>query len=75
VPRKVQTREGGKAFTDEEVRTILKCKYSKPTTPTERTRRWVPWLCAYSGAHSGEIAQLRGRDIEARDRATFADLG
>ncbi len=69
VPRKVQTREDGKAFTDKEVRTILKAslKYAKPATPTERTRRWVPWLCAYSGARSGEITQLRGSDIEARD--------
>lgn len=69
VPRKLQTREDGKAFTDEEVRTILNAslKYSKPDTPTERTRRWVPWLCAYSGARPGEITQLRGSDIEARD--------
>jgi integrase len=70
VPRKVQTREGGKAFKDEEVRTILNAslQYDKPETPTERARRWVPWLCAYSGARPGEITQLRGRDIEARDR-------
>jgi integrase len=69
VPRKVQTREDGKAFTEEEVRTILSAslKYTKPATPTERTRRWVPWLCAYSGARPGEITQLRGSDIEARD--------
>jgi integrase len=68
VPKKVQTREGGKSFTDEEARTILKASlaYDKPGTPTERARRWVPWLCAYSGARSGEITQLRGRDIEAR---------
>jgi integrase len=26
-------------------------------------RRWIPWLCAYSGARVGEIAQLRGQDI------------
>jgi integrase len=69
VPRKVQTREEGKAFTDKEAHSILKASlmYDKPATPTERTRRWVPWLCAYSGARSGEITQLRGRDIEARD--------
>jgi integrase len=69
VPRKVQTREDGKAFTDKEVQTILNASlnYNKPATPTERTRRWVPWLCAYSGARPGEITQLRGRDIEARD--------
>jgi integrase len=69
VPRKVQTREDGKAFTDTEARTILRASlaYDKAATPTERTRRWVPWLCAYSGARSGEITQLRGKDIEARD--------
>jgi integrase len=68
VPRKVQTREDGKAFTDDELRIILNAslQYSKPTTPTERARRWVPWLCAYSGARPGEMTQLRGSDVEAR---------
>jgi integrase len=68
VPRKVVTREEGKAFTDKEVRTILKASlaYAKPVTPTERARRWVPWLCAYSGARAGEITQLRGGDIVER---------
>ena len=72
VPRKVQTREDGKAFNDEEVRTILNAslKYDQPTTPTERTRRWVPWLCAYSGARSGEITQLRGRTLKPETACT-----
>jgi|GEM_PF-2501525 hypothetical protein len=26
--------------------------------------RWVPWLCAYTGARSGEMTQLRKQDIE-----------
>ncbi len=26
-------------------------------------RRWVPWLCAYSGARVGEMAQLRRQDV------------
>jgi hypothetical protein len=69
VPRKMQNREDGRSFTTEEARTILKASlaYAKPSTPTERARRWVPWLCAYSGARSGEITQLRGADIEDRD--------
>lgn len=69
VPRKVQRREDGRSFTNEEALTILKASltYQKPATPTERTRRWVPWVCAYSGARSGEITQLRGLDIEKRD--------
>ncbi|WP_130229366.1 hypothetical protein [Bradyrhizobium sp. Leo121] len=69
VPRKVQTREDGRSFTTTEASIILKASlaYQKPVTPTERTRRWVPWLCAYSGARSGEITQLRGGDIEDRN--------
>ncbi|WP_445217748.1 tyrosine-type recombinase/integrase [Bradyrhizobium sp. Pa8] len=68
VPRRVQTREDGRSFTDVEASTILKASLAiqKPATPTERTRRWVPWLCAYSGARPGEITQLRGIDIEDR---------
>ena len=69
VPRKMQTREDGRNFTAAEASTILKASlaYEKPTTPTERVRRWVPWLCAYSGARPGEITQLRGIDIEDRN--------
>jgi integrase len=69
VPRKMQTREDGRSFTTAEASIILKASlaYQKPDTPTERTRRWVPWLCAYSGARSGEITQLRGGDIEDRN--------
>jgi site-specific recombinase XerD len=69
VPRKAQTREDGRSFTVSEASTILKASlaYEKPTNPTERTRRWVPWLCAYSGARPGEITQLRGSDIEDRN--------
>lgn len=69
VPRKAQTREEGRSFTDAEARTILNASlgFEKPTTPTERARRWVPWLCAYSGARPGEITQLRGIDVEDRN--------
>ena len=68
VPRKMQTREDGRNFTAAEASTILKAslEYREPKTPTERARRWVPWLCAYSGARPGEITQLRGSDIEER---------
>jgi site-specific recombinase XerD len=52
VPKKAQTRETGKAFTPEETRTILRASSAceNPKTPWERAKRWVPWLCAYSGA-------------------------
>src|SRR5690606_27872915 len=26
-------------------------------------RRWVPWLCAYTGARVGEMIQLRKQDV------------
>jgi integrase len=69
VPKKVSTRETGRAFTPEEARTILQAflAYKDPKTPWERAKRWVPWLCAYSGARAGEITQLRGSDIEQRE--------
>ncbi len=30
-------------------------------------RRWVPWLCAYTGARVNEITQLRREDVSERD--------
>jgi integrase len=69
VPRKVQTREIGRSFSPAEATTILRASltYENPISATERTRRWVPWICAYTGARPGEIAQLRGRDVENRN--------
>ncbi|WP_316214428.1 MULTISPECIES: tyrosine-type recombinase/integrase [unclassified Bradyrhizobium] len=65
VPKKIRTRET-KAFRPEEARVILcaASAYSDPTTVRDRARRWVPWLCAYSGARAGEMTQLRGRDVK-----------
>jgi integrase len=67
VPRKRTNRET-KAFTETETKTILTAAsaISKPRTKGEAVRRWVPWLCAYTGARSGEITQLRGSDVEQK---------
>jgi len=75
VRHKVRSRET-KAFTDTEARTILKAAlaYKSPTTPWERAKRWVMWLCAYSGARAGEVTQLRGDDIEKRGTFHFMKL-
>ena len=64
VPKKAEVR--GKAFTPDEARAILKAarNVTDLQTPSRAARRWVPWLCAYSGARCGELAQLRGIDIE-----------
>ncbi|MGL9623686.1 tyrosine-type recombinase/integrase [Bradyrhizobium sp. U531] len=68
VPRRRRTRET-KAFRAEEASLILQAAlaYEAPKTARDRARRWVPWLCAYSGARSGEVTQLRGEDIKRRD--------
>lgn len=35
--------------------------------PDAAVHRWVPWLCAYTGARVGEITQLRKSDVFERD--------
>jgi integrase len=64
-PRKVQHRET-KAFTPDEAATILRAstEIGVPNTTFDGAIRWVPWLCAYSGARAGEITQLRWWDIQ-----------
>lgn len=57
----------GKSFTMDEAYAILMAT-SRPKPPKlsdhmYRARRWVPWLCAYTGARVGEITQLRKIDV------------
>jgi integrase len=68
VPNKSITRETGKAFNDDEIKTILRASAAlgNPTEPRGAAKRWVPWLCAYTGARVGELTQLRVQDIEQR---------
>jgi integrase len=67
VPKKVKLRET-QAFLPDEWRTILRASLAvtNTETPDNATRRWVPWLCAYTGARAGEITQLRGSDVIER---------
>jgi integrase len=65
-PRKIITRE--KAFRPEEVSLILNASLSaKDAKSFGALRRWVPWLCAYTGARAGEITQLRCEDVKERE--------
>ena len=68
VPKRTRLRET-QAFYPEEQRTILKAALSigDITKSDHAARRWVPWLCAYTGARVGEITQLRGSDVIKRD--------
>lgn len=68
-PRPVKLRS--KALTDSEALTILRATLlpPPPRLSPERTfaRRWVPWLCAYTGARVDEMAQLRAEDVQKVD--------
>jgi integrase len=70
VPKKVRHRET-KAFRNEELKTILRATVQAPpprlAAHYAASRRWVPWVCAYTGARAGEVAQLRGQDVISQD--------
>jgi integrase len=64
--KKKRTRDPG--FSDGEAIAILSeafhhKKTGKAAGHLSNARRWVPWLCAYSGARVGEMAQLRKQDL------------
>ncbi|WP_182422373.1 DUF6538 domain-containing protein [Aureimonas sp. ME7] len=60
-----------KGFTEAEAVAILQLAMTfQPGRENARTiaaKRWVPWLCAFTGARLGEIAQLRKEDIAQRE--------
>ena len=64
---KAQAREP--VFRREEIALILGAALATMDTkrPSMAARRWVPWLCAYTGARAGEITQLRKADVVQRD--------
>jgi integrase len=72
VPRKIMSREKG--YTATEATKLLKASIGyKPTTshnPSNResahliaAKRWIPLLCAFTGARVTEMAQLRKEDV------------
>lgn len=65
IPRSTITRD--KDFTNGEALAILRASLEPPkgrlSAPYVRARRWIPWLCAYSGARVNELSQLRKQDI------------
>jgi integrase len=68
VRKKTRHRET-QAFSSDEIRLILSnaSAIRDTTRPAMAACRWVPWVCAYSGARAGEITQLRGQDVIERD--------
>ena len=73
-PKKARLREPG--FTHEEARALLRhARDFKPSAGISAkmaaAKRWVPWLCAYSGARVGEIVQLRKQDVRLEGGFAF----
>jgi integrase len=67
--KRKRLRDAG--FTNDEALTILRATLQPVTAKISRhhvlARRWVPWLCAYSGARVNEMTQLRKKDIICQD--------
>lgn len=66
-----------KGFTDEEARRILSAALNaeriegRTGNRLKLAYRWMPWLCAYTGARGGEIAQLRREDVRVEGKIPF----
>lgn len=56
-----------KGLTDDEGRAVLAATLTlekgRDLPQTFAAKRWVPWLCCYTGARVGEVAQLRKEDV------------
>jgi hypothetical protein len=68
-PRKAKLRE--RDFTALEASQILAASLLPPSqvisSQQALARRWIPWICAYTGARVNEISQLRGGDVKKTD--------
>ncbi|MEP9375658.1 hypothetical protein ABLE91_03000 [Aquabacter sp. CN5-332] len=66
VPKARKKREKG--FSNSEAVRILIASHAEPprrlSPHRQAARRWIPLLCAYTGARVGEIAQLRREDLK-----------
>jgi integrase len=67
LPKDKKTVLRERDFTEAEQRMILSATLKSPpplmSAHKAAARRWVPWLCAYTGARVNEITQLRGTDV------------
>jgi integrase len=69
VPKKAKLRD--RDFTAGEARAILTASMApsggRQSPEYVLARRWIPWLCAYTGARVNEFSQLRGEDVRQVD--------
>lgn len=75
-PRIVAQRE--RTFRDDEIRAILLAaltvKHDDQNPTRAASRRWCPWLAAYSGARIAELTNLEKRDIRHEAGIAVMDL-
>ena len=75
-PKKVKRRE--RAFEREEWQAILKAALAPPPPRLKpekaAARRWVPWLCAYTGSRPGEMTQLQGSSVKEYNGIWIIDI-
>ncbi len=68
IPKAQKTRERG--YSDAEAAILLQAALDDPASLggmaewNKKAIRWVPWLCAYTGARVSEITQLHREDFE-----------
>lgn len=70
VGEKVQLRDTN-GFTDVEAKELLSASWNleqgRESDHVYAAKKWVPWLCAYTGARVGEMVQLRCEDVIEED--------
>lgn len=59
VTGKASPSEKKRGYTDEEAEAVLNAARNEK----DPVRRWVPWVCAFTGARVAEVCQLRREDI------------
>lgn len=68
--RRGPQKQKDKGFDDDEAQAVLTHAWGYrrssrvESAKMEAAKRWVPWLCAYSGTRVGEMAQLRKEDVK-----------
>jgi integrase len=76
VKKKKKQRENG--FTEEEALAILRAtRYPPPralSLENAAARRWVPWICAYTGARVNEVTQLVPSDFRNKKEIPYVRI-
>lgn len=74
VPKRIRNRSL-KGFTPAEAKIVLGAAlaidWHSDTSFGAFSRRWLPWLCAYTGARVTEMAQLRREDVQRSEEGIW----